>query len=72
MVAGRSEYTKTDGSVGEVNEVHFSLDQGDSSYVGEGDAGDTLIKAEAIFLPMSRGYGVIKNLTISMSENEVA
>ena len=71
LIAGFSEYTKTDGTKGQVAEVHFALNQTDSITLGDGGIGrQVTVDLKTLFLPQHRGYGDLPALHIAMTENE--
>jgi hypothetical protein len=63
-VAGTSTFVKS-GVTQKAADVVFDVDQENSWWLG----GASEIKAEALFVPLSRGYGEVKSLHFAVSEN---
>ncbi|MDA7705400.1 hypothetical protein N8772_02860, partial [Rickettsiales bacterium] len=58
-------YEKTDGTIGQVADIDFNINQSDSQFNGNYD-----LNINTIFLPFIRGYGDVKALHIAASEDE--
>jgi len=68
-VAGTSEFTRANGSVGVAADVLFDVRQSDSIYVGSDTSVSPPVDASTLFLPLSRGYGTLPALHYAMTQN---
>lgn len=64
LVAATASYQRTDGSTGTIADVRFMVDNYNSTYLT-----DTKVSDDAAALPEIKGYGVLPNLRIAMSES---
>lgn len=66
LVLGTHSFTRTDGATGLAEEFYFDADGANTKYVGDFD-----IKLEMLFLSQAVGYGLLPNLHIAASQDDV-
>lgn len=71
-ISGSSSFTRYDNTTGIMSDVHFLNDNANTWMLGaqSQEFGNTYdVSAEAILLPLSRGYGSLASLHIAMTDN---
>lgn len=69
-VNGTSTFTYTNNTTGAAAATIFQANQVDSWYVGDGTDESVEISLDAMLMPKSRGYGVLKSLPYAMTEDQ--
>ncbi|AMW35863.1 calcium-binding protein [Haematospirillum jordaniae] len=71
-ISASSTYTKVGGQTGTMVDAHFLNDNADSWYKGahgEKFGAEVKINLEALLLPQSRGYGLMKSMHLALNDN---